>query len=184
MFGAAMHIPCVTRLFSFCDELFAHTCLQILARALGGAVGPNPDGNFVLTIEQIQPTKQLQQFQQLHTAVQQALADGAAEGGSDSVLLATENPAGNSSSDDAAARQAANDADDVDAAADAVDGMCISSCSGNNANSSTDIADEAAGAAAIAAAASAAGHTAARAAAASGCFRLVESHGDQVSKAF
>lgn len=46
---------------------------QALAQALGGSVGPNPDGKFVLTIEQVTPTQQLSQFKQLDAVLQQAL---------------------------------------------------------------------------------------------------------------
>lgn len=46
---------------------------QALAQALGGSVGPNPDGKFVLTIEQVTPTQQLSQFKQLDAILQQAL---------------------------------------------------------------------------------------------------------------
>jgi hypothetical protein len=47
--------------------------LQVLAQALDGAVGPNPDGNFVLTIEQVTPTQQLQNFKQLGPVIGAAL---------------------------------------------------------------------------------------------------------------
>jgi hypothetical protein len=156
--------------------------LQILARALGGSVGPNPDGNFVLTIEQIQPTQQLQQFSQLHTAVQQALAAAADRGGSSSV--ATAEASGCSADADASQLQAAaaaaaeevNDAD-AGAVADALESMSIASSANNNSSSNRNnnaISDS------DAAAAAAAGSRAAVVASDGGCFRLIESHGDQV----
>ncbi|KAF8057940.1 GGP4 [Scenedesmus sp. PABB004] len=49
---------------------------QILARALGGEVGPNPDGAFVLTLESVQPTPELARFEGLHAALQADLASG------------------------------------------------------------------------------------------------------------
>jgi hypothetical protein len=156
--------------------------LQILARALGGSVGPNPDGNFVLTIEQIQPTQQLQQFSQLHSAVQQALA--ADRGGSRSV--AAGQAAGCSTATDASQQQAAaaaaaaevNDAD-AGAVADALESMSIASLANNNSSSNDDNnagSDTDAGITAAAAV----GSRAAVVAADGGCFRLIESHGDQV----
>lgn len=48
---------------------------QVLAQALGGSVGPNPDGNFVLTVDQIVPAVQsLQQYKQLGSVLHAALA--------------------------------------------------------------------------------------------------------------
>jgi hypothetical protein len=164
---------------------------QILARALGGSVGPNPDGDFVLTIEQIQPTQQLQQFKQLHNAVQQALAAETARGGSSSVSVAA--ALGSSSSANAvqaaaaaasaaaAAGEAVNDVDPA-AVADALESMSISSSANNvtDNGSDNDGAGSDVGFAAAVTAAAAASREAA-AAASSGCFRLIESHGDQVT---
>uniref|UniRef100_A0A383VEN3 Glutamine amidotransferase domain-containing protein n=1 Tax=Tetradesmus obliquus TaxID=3088 RepID=A0A383VEN3_TETOB len=154
---------------------------QMLARALGGSVGPNPDGDFVLTIEQIQPTLQLQQFTQLHVAVQQALAAEAARGGSSSVAAA--GATGSSSGADAVQQSAAEKANDIDAGAvaDTLESMSIASSANNNNNSNNDSAGSDSGAAIHAAlTAAAAGSSAAAAAASCGCFRLIESHGDQV----
>jgi hypothetical protein len=154
--------------------------LQILARALGGSVGPNPDGNFVLTIEQIQPTQQLQQFAQLHSAVQQALADEAARGGSSSVAVAA--ATGSSCCADIVQQAAADEVNDIGAAtvADALESMSIAS-SANSSTSNNDGAGSDSDAGVQAAVAGAAtGSSAAVAAASSGCFRLIESHGDQV----
>jgi hypothetical protein len=156
--------------------------LQILARALGGSVGPNPDGNFVLTIEQIQPTQRLQQFSQLHSAVQQALA--ADRGGSRSV--AAGQAAGCSTATDASQQQAAaaaaaevNDAD-AGAVADALESMSIASLANNNSSSNDDNNASSDTDAGITTAAAAVGSRAAVVAADGGCFRLIESHGDQV----
>lgn len=109
---------------------------QILARALGGSVGKNPDGKFVLTLEQIQPTPQLQQFSDLQQVVQQALTqacrtDSEAAAGNDSVARALH-------SAEAAAGTAG-----VDGLVDGLHEMQLA-CD-------------------------------------SGCFRLIESHGDQVT---
>lgn len=158
--------------------------MQVLARALGGAVGPNPDGNFVLTIEQVQPTQQLQQFSRLHSAVQQALAAEAARGGSSSVAAAE--AAGSSScrttgqqpTTAAAAREDASlVSTDAGRVSDAIDSMSISSSSNSNSRNHDDSggSDRDAGVTAAAA-----GTKAAVAAANGGCFRLIESHGDQV----
>jgi hypothetical protein len=163
------------------------TSLQILARALGGSVGPNPDGNFVLTIEQIQPTQQLQQFTQLHSAVQQALAAEAARGGSSSVAATDAARCGADvdalQQDPAAAAAAAAAVDPNDDGAvsvlDALESMSIASLANNNSSSNDNTSsDSAAGTAAAAVAA--VGSRAAVAAADGGCFRLIESHGDQV----
>jgi hypothetical protein len=156
--------------------------LQILARALGGSVGPNPDGKFVLTIEQIQPTQQLQQFKELHNAVQQALAAAADNGGSRSI--AAGEGAGCSADTDALRQAAAAAAEEennagAEAVADALESMSIASSANNNSSRSDDnnaSSDSDAGVAAAAAV----GSSAAVVSANGGCFRLIESHGDQV----
>lgn len=126
--------------------------MQALAVALGGSVGANPDGRFVLTIEQVTPTPQLQQFERLHGVVAAALATASSSISGSSAAAA-------------------------DAAADGLAAMQLTEQQpGGSADSPSALA--AAAAASMQAAVASAADTSN--ASCSSCFRVIESHGDQV----
>lgn len=55
-----------------------HIAVQLLAQALGGVVGRNPSGRFVLTVERVEPSPQLQLYPGFATAMQAAMQQAAA----------------------------------------------------------------------------------------------------------
>lgn len=155
---------------------------QALAQALGGSVGPNPDGNFVLTIEQVTPTQQLSQFKQLEAAVKAALDSTAAAGASP--------PADAPAPERAAA--AARAAAAVTAAAGSSGTSSSNSSSSSSSGSAGDVSSNDGSSSSSDALAQQLGDLSVRGGRGSsdgsnapcsssgGCFQLIESHGDQV----
>jgi hypothetical protein len=159
---------------------------QILARALGGEVGKNPNGNFTLTIEHVWTTGELQQYQQLNTVVQQALA---------TISSPTNNPspavmATSTSSQDQADCQPTGKATQAStssaagAAAAAVNEVTdgFSACTAG-AVLETPQTTQAGMSSSSSRQGSSGAQPAAAGATCHGCFKLIESHGDQVRPA-
>lgn len=154
-------------------QLSLLTAAQILARALGGSVGHNPDGNFVLTIEQIQPTAELQEVTELHAVVQQALQDSckiADRSNSSSCRSRPAQLAAGAAKDKGSGSAAPAAAVDGSAAPPAaVDGpaVCAAAAVGSAAHAAAEgaVVD---------------GLQELHLSCNNGCFRLIESHGDQV----
>lgn len=138
-------------------------------------MGPNPSGDFVLTTEQVQPTQELQQFKQLAAVVQAALAS-------------TKEAA--SPSPDAQATAGATAA--ATAAAAAATGQHLDSSTASSSNSADGssssigscterLSDQLTG---LTLKDDAGSSSSSKPCGSGGCFRLLESHGDQVGGCF
>jgi hypothetical protein len=150
--------------------------LQVLAQALGGSVGPNPDGNFVLTIEQVTPTQQLQELQQLGPIIEAALeatavvsspsadapeparAAAAAAAWAAAAAMAGAGAGSSTSSSGSIAAAAGDVLEQLSDLSMSVDAGGSGASTGSNVGSSEQCGS-------------------------SGCFYLIESHGDQVGTA-
>ena len=181
--------------------------MQALAQALGGSVGPNPDGNFVLTIEQVSPTPQLPaHFPELGNVVQQALqatcivaspaADApAADRASKAAVAAASVPAAaagqaEAGTDSGGSSHSSHSTGDV-LALPVVEQMSTCSLGEGGSNTGSSSSNGGGGSAsatlsnATSSSSSISGNGSDRgvggsACSSGGCFRLIESHGDQV----
>lgn len=148
--------------------------LQALAQALGGSVGPNPDGNFVLTIEQVTPTQQLSQFKQLEAAIKAAL---------ESTVAAVASPPVDAPAPEraAAARAAAVTAagSSTSSSNSSSSGSAGDGSGSNGSSSSSDALVQQLGDLSVRRSPGSSGGSSAPCSS-GGCFHLIESHGDQV----
>jgi hypothetical protein len=150
--------------------------LQALAQALGGSVRPNPSGDFVLTTEHVQPTQELQQFKQLAAVVQAALTSTQEAASLPAAAPATARAAAAATAAAATGRHLDGSTASSSAGTDGSTGSSSGSCSERLTEQLTDLGlGEGASSSS-----SSRSDNGSNGCGAGGCFRLLESHGDQV----
>jgi hypothetical protein len=158
--------------------------LQILAEGLTGKVGPNPSGRFVLDLEQIELTPQLQEDLPDFAAVLKAAlddADPAAACSSGSPTTAADGQQGGTPSTNSTTIGSSVQQPRKSAAGLEQEAAALAAAGEQEPSAEGELADRLA-AASLRAVASSSGSSRAVGGGGSGqrCFQLMESHGDQV----
>lgn len=157
--------------------------LQILAEGLAGKVGPNPSGRFVLDLEQIELTPQLQEDLPEFAAVLEAAldsADPAAACSSGSPTTAADEQQGGAPSTTSTAIGSPGQQPRKAAAGLEQEAAALAAAGEQEPSAERELADRLAAASLRAVASSGSSRAVAGGGPGQRCFQLMESHGDQV----